>query len=116
MGHWENLRSPIAVSARISPLQADIRQAVVPVQVHGALRLLGLVLLLLAIDWTLCAGLRAAERSSHPLVKVLADMDRTLERLLSLQQLLPDVDVSTLVSKRLDLLLEVMTLIHLILQ
>ncbi|KAK9840109.1 hypothetical protein WJX74_003508 [Apatococcus lobatus] len=51
-------------------------------------------------------SLRAAERSSHPLVKLLADMDQTLERLLSLQQLLPDVDVATLVSKRLDLLLE----------
>ena len=58
-------------------------------------------------DLSCCAGLRAAERSTHSLVKVLADMERTLERLLSLQQLLPDVDVATLVSKRLDLLLEV---------
>ena len=109
-----SLREPQVASCNLSP--TNPAQAVVPIQVHGALRPPGSVLLLLANDWTLCAGLRAAERSSYPLVKVLADMDRTLERLLSLQQLLPNVDVATLVSKRLDLLLEVMTLIHINLQ
>ncbi len=34
-------------------------------------------------------------------------MGRTLDRMLTLQQLLPDTDVGALLSKRLDLLLEV---------
>ncbi len=60
-----------------------------------------------ALRWQVPAGLRGAERSLHPLAKALGNMERTLQRLLRLQQLLPAVDVATLLSKRLDLLLMV---------